>query len=57
MKYQIIDWRGNVVDQNLSYEEALTWIDCPVGRYYTMEPMKKEGKNGRKSKKNSRIYS
>ena len=42
MKFQIRDENGNIVDRNLSYEAALLYIDSPVGKYYIMEPMKKE---------------
>lgn len=40
MRYQIINRRGNVVDRNLSYDEALMYIDSTVGKFYTMKPMK-----------------
>lgn len=42
MKFQIKDGHGNIVDRNLSYENALLYIDSSVGKYYVMEPMKKE---------------
>ena len=42
MMFQIIDGNGNIVDRNLSYEDALLYIDSSVGKYYVMEPMKKE---------------
>lgn len=42
MKFQIRDKNGNIVDRNLSYEAALLYIDSSVGKYYVMEPMKKE---------------
>lgn len=42
MRFQIIDGNGNVVDKNLSYEEALLWIDNSVGKYYVMKPMKED---------------
>ena len=38
----IRDENGNIVDRNLSYEAALLYIDSSVGKYYVMEPMKKE---------------
>ena len=41
-KFQIRDENGNIVDRNLSYEAALLYIDSSVGKYYVMEPMKKE---------------
>lgn len=40
--FQIKDGNGNIVDRNLSYENALLYIDSSVGKYYIMEPMKKE---------------
>lgn len=40
MKYQIRNRSGNIVDQDLTYEEGLMWIDSSVGKYYVMEPMK-----------------
>lgn len=42
MKYQVEDSRGNVVDQSLSYEEALMWVDGPVKENgcYVVVPMK-----------------
>lgn len=41
MKFQIIDGTsGDVIDQNLSYEEAMLYIDSSVGKYYIMKPMK-----------------
>lgn len=42
MKFQIRDGNGNIVDRDLSYEAALLYIDSSVGKYYIMEPMKKE---------------
>ena len=42
MKFQIRDRNGNIVDRNLSYESALMYIDCTIGRYYIMELMKEE---------------
>lgn len=42
MMFQIRDGNGNIVDRNLSYESALLYIDSSVGKYYIMEPMKKE---------------
>lgn len=42
MKFQIKDGNGNIVDRNLSYEVALLYIDSSVGKYYVMEPVKKE---------------
>lgn len=42
MMFQIRDKNGNIVDRNLSYEDAMVYIDSSVGRYYIMEPMKKE---------------
>lgn len=38
--YEIIDKKGNVVDKNLTYEEALMWTDQPFGNRFTMRPMK-----------------
>lgn len=40
MRYQIRDDAGNIVDQNLSYDEALLWVDQSFGGHFTMEPMK-----------------
>lgn len=42
MLYQIRNWSGSIVDRNLTYEEALMWIDCSIGKYYIIEPMKGE---------------
>ena len=42
MKYRIRDAKKNVVDQNLSYEEALMYVDNSVGDGYIMEPMKED---------------
>ena len=44
MKFQIRDGNGNVVDKNLSYEEALLYIDSSAGMCYIMEPMKEDDK-------------
>lgn len=41
MYYQIRDGTtNNIVDQNLSHDEALLWIDNSIGSRYIMEPMK-----------------
>lgn len=45
MKFQIQDTHGNIVDQNLSYEAALMYIDSSVGKYYVMEPVKESDQN------------
>ena len=42
LKDSIRDKNGNIVDRNLSYEDAMVYIDSSVGKYYIMEPMKKE---------------
>ena len=42
MKFQIMDGSGNIVDKNLSYEDALLYIDSTDGKCYIMEPMKEE---------------
>lgn len=42
MKYQIMDGSGNIVDKNLSYEDALLYIDSTAGKCYIMEPMKED---------------
>lgn len=42
MKFQIKDQHGNIVDENLSYEQALMYIDNSVGKYYIMEKMKED---------------
>lgn len=42
MTFQIRDKKGNIIDKNLSYEEALMWIDQPFGNRFTMEPMKED---------------
>ena len=42
MKFQRRDENGNIVDRNLSYEAIVLYIDSSVGKYYVMEPMKKE---------------
>lgn len=41
MKFQIIDENGNIVDKNLSYEDAMVYIDSSVD-YYIVEPMKED---------------
>lgn len=45
MKFRIKDAHGNIVDQNLSYGEALMYVDNSVGEYYIMEPMKESDQN------------
>lgn len=45
MKFQIRDRKGNIIDQNLSYEEALMWTDQSFGNRFTMEPMKEDDQN------------
>lgn len=46
MKYQIRDGiNENIVDKNLSYQQALMYIDSSVGKYYIMEPMKEDDQN------------
>lgn len=40
-KFQIRDDNNNVVDRDLSFEEALMWIDNSIGSYI-MEPMKEK---------------
>ena len=42
MMFQIRDGNGNIVDRNLSYEDAMVYIDSSVGKYYVMEHMKKD---------------
>lgn len=42
MKFQIGDENGNIVDKNLSYEDALLYIDSTAGKCYIMEPMKED---------------
>lgn len=43
MNYQIIDrTTNNVVDQDLSHDEALLWVDSSIGSRYIMEPMKED---------------
>lgn len=37
MTYKILDALGNVVDRDLSYEEALLWVDCYDFDFYSME--------------------
>lgn len=44
MRFQIVDGHGNVVDRNLTYEEAVLWIDQTDGDSYAMEPMKRRNK-------------
>lgn len=44
-KFQIKDQHGNIVDRNLSFEEALIYIDSAVGKYYIMEQMKEANQN------------
>ena len=39
-RFQIRDQNsGNIVDKDLSYQEALMYIDNAVGKYYIMESM------------------
>lgn len=45
MTFQIRDQHGNVVDKNLSYEDALMYIDNSIGKYYIMEAMKEDDQN------------
>lgn len=41
MKYQIITHSGTIIDQNLSYEEALMYTEDPnYSKYTKMKPMK-----------------
>lgn len=47
MRYQIRDNKGNIIDQNLSYDEALMWTDQPFGNRFTMELMKEDDQNDR----------
>lgn len=42
MKFQIKDGNGDIIDQNLSYEAALMYIDNSIDKYYIMEPMKRD---------------
>ena len=42
MKFQIRDVNGNIVDKNLSYEDAWLYIDSSAGKCYIMEPMKED---------------
>lgn len=42
MKFQVIDYKGDVVDRNLSYQAALMYIDNHESMYYIMEPMKED---------------
>lgn len=42
MKFQIRDGNGNIIDKNLSYEEAWLYIDSSAGKCYIMEPMKED---------------
>lgn len=39
MKYNIKDQHGNIVDHDISYQEALMYIDNSIGKYYIMEPI------------------
>lgn len=49
MRFQIIDNHGNVVDQDLTYEEALMWVDSHETNYlfnsYSIRPMKESDQN------------
>lgn len=46
MKYQIKNLFGDIVDKDLSYEEALIWVENSItGRLYSMEPMKESDQN------------
>lgn len=42
MKFQIRDGNGNIIDKNLSYEDAWLYIDSSAGKCYIMEPMKED---------------
>lgn len=43
-KYRVINNQdGNVIDQNLTYEQALLWTE--VSTIYTMEPMEEDDQN------------
>lgn len=42
MTFQIRDKKGDIVDKDLSYEEALMWIDQQFGNCFIMEPMKED---------------
>lgn len=47
MKFRIIDGCGNVVDHDLTYEEALMWMDSHDS--YSIEPMKEGDQNDSRS--------
>lgn len=36
---------GTIVDRNLTYEQALLWVDNSVTQGYIMEPMKESDQN------------
>lgn len=41
MRYQIVTYSGLIIDQNLSYEEALVYEEDPRYKKYTkIKPMK-----------------
>lgn len=40
MRYQIIDSEGQIVDTNLTHEEALLWTDQSFGNRFTIVEMK-----------------
>lgn len=44
-KYQVRDNKGNIVDKNLSYEEARMWSECPFGNRFKIEKMKESDQN------------
>lgn len=45
MKFQIKNKNGDIVDKNLSHEEASLWIDNSIGKEYAVEPMKESDQN------------
>lgn len=47
MRYNIIDSEGNIVDRNLTYDEALIWVDSddynPLLKKFSIVPSKESG--------------
>lgn len=41
MRYRIRTFGGTILDRDLSYEDALMWVEnCETSKYCIMEPMK-----------------
>lgn len=44
-EYQIKNEEGDIIDKNLSFEEAILYIDGTHGKRYIMQPMKESDQN------------